>query len=144
MFTQDYLMRMFLQLAASIRESLLRDKEKEDPEAAAELLDASLEDATEMDGSLLLRMTPESMAAMLQLSQPDPQLMGYISRSLLLSSKFYGKAGHASESELRHAQAHSVANAFGLELTDEDIEPEQLEAFFEANGAGAVFMEDSE
>ncbi len=129
MFTQDYLMRMFLMLAGAIRESLQRAHGDDDPRAAAELLDASLEDATEMDGSLLLRMTPESMAAMLQLSQPDPQLMGYVSRTLLLSSTYLKQAGDESAAALRRAQALAVSDAFDLGISDASVEPEQLESF---------------
>lgn len=140
MFTQDYLMRMFLMLAGAIRESLQRANGNDDPKAAAELLDNSLEDATEMDGSLLLRMTPESMAAMLQLSQPDPALMGYISRSLLLSSTYYKEAGDEAAAQLRRAQAYAVSNAFNLGLTDECIEPGQLSSFFTQNGVKEGFL----
>ena len=77
----------------AIRESLQRSRGEQDPEAAASLLDRSLEDATEIDGSLLLRMAPETMAAMLQLSQSDPLLMEYVARTLLLSSKYLYDAG---------------------------------------------------
>ncbi len=137
MFTQDYLMRMFLMLAGAIRESFQKAHGDDDPRAAAELLDASLEDATEMDGSLLLRMTPESMAAMLQLSQPDPQLMGYVSRSLLLSSSYLKQAGDESAASLRRAQAFAVSDAFGLDISDSSIEQGQLEAFLSQNGGEA-------
>ena len=34
-FTQDYLMRMFMQLAAAMKESLLRARGQNDPRAAA-------------------------------------------------------------------------------------------------------------
>ncbi len=140
MFTQDYLMRMFLMLAGAIRESMQRAHGKDDPEAAAELLDNSLEDATEMDGSLLLRMTPESMAAMLQLSQPDPALMGYISRSLLLSSTYYKEAGNEAAAQLRRDQAYAISNAFNLGLTDSCIQPKELSDFFTQNGVEPGFL----
>lgn len=134
MFTQDYLMRMFMQLAAAMKESLMRAKGKNDPRSAADLLDTAVTDATEMDGSLLLRMAPESMAAMLQLSQPDPQLMEYVSRSLLLSSQYLREAGDASLAELRRAQAFAVADAFGAQLSEESISQEELEALFKRSG----------
>lgn len=143
MFTQDYLMRMFLMLAGAIRESLQKAHGDNDPRAAADLLDASLEDATEMDGSLLLRMTPESMAAMLQLSQPDPQLMGYVSRSLLLSSTYLKQAGDESAAALRRAQAFAVSDAFGLDLSDSSIEQDQLEGFLSQSGADGGSFEDA-
>ena len=143
MFAQDYLMRMFLMLAGAIRESLQKAHGDNDPRAAADLLDASLEDATEMDGSLLLRMTPESMAAMLQLSQPDPQLMGYVSRSLLLSSTYLKQAGDESAAALRRAQAFAVSDAFGLGLSDSSIEQDQLEGFLSQSGADGGSFEDA-
>ena len=105
MLTQDYLMRMFMQLAAAMKESLLRARGENDPRVAADMLDAAISDATEMDGGLLLCMAPESMAAMLQLSQPDPQLMEYVSRSLLLSSRYSSEAGDSSIAALRREQA---------------------------------------
>ena len=123
-------MRMFLQLATAMRESLQRARGDKDPAAAAEMLEQSLEDATEIDGSLLLRMTPESMAAMLQLSQPDPELMEYVSRTLLLSSEYLNEAGQASQASLRREQAFAVANAFGISLDESCITPEKLEDFF--------------
>lgn len=133
-FTQDYLMRMFMQLAAAMKESLLRARGQNDPRAAAELLDAAVSDATEMDGDLLLRMAPESMAAMLQLSQPDPQLMEYVSRSLLLSSQYLREAGDSDASELRQNQAYAVARAFGIDLGEGSISQSELDSLFERSG----------
>lgn len=137
MFTQDYLMRMFMQLAAAMKESLLRACGQNDPRAAADMLDEAVSDATEMDGDLLLRMAPESMAAMLQLSQPDPQLMEYVSRSLLLSSQYLREAGDASASALRQEQAYAVARAFGVELGEGSISQNELDELFARSGLDA-------
>lgn len=132
--TQDYLMRMFMQLAAAMKESLLRARGENDPRVAADMLDAAISDATEMDGGLLLCMAPESMAAMLQLSQPDPQLMEYISRSLLLSSRYSGEAGDSSIAALRREQAYAVARAFGVDLDESSVSQQELDALFERSG----------
>ncbi len=133
MLQQDYLLRMFVQLATAMRESLQRARGDHDPVTAAQMLDHALEDATEMDGSLLLRMAPESMAAMLQLSQPDPLLMEYVARTLLLSSEYLTEAGESAQAELRKGQAYAVAKTFGIQLNEESIQPEELERFFEEN-----------
>ncbi len=137
MFTQDYLMRMFMQWAAAMKESLLRARGQNDPRAAADMLDEAVSDATEMDGDLLLRMAPESMAAMLQLSQPDPQLMEYVSRSLLLSSQYLREAGDASASALRQEQAYAVARAFDVELGEGSISQNELDELFARSGLDA-------
>ena len=49
------------ELAAAMKESLLRARGENDPRVAADMLDAAISDATEMDGGLLLCMAPESM-----------------------------------------------------------------------------------
>ena len=46
MLQQDYLMRMFTALAIAMRESMLRAQGDEDPEGAAELLEAALDKTT--------------------------------------------------------------------------------------------------
>ena len=58
MLQQDYLMRMFTALAIAMRESMLRAQGDEDPEGAAELLEAALDKTTEIDGALLLSAPP--------------------------------------------------------------------------------------
>ena len=54
MLHQDYLVRMFMVLAAAIRRTILNTSGEKDPEASAELLESTLSNATEIDGSLLL------------------------------------------------------------------------------------------
>lgn len=132
MLHQDYLVRMFMQLASAIRESILKTRGGGDAEAAAELLDASLINATEIDGSLLLSLAPESMAVMLQLSESDPRLMGYMARTLLLSSRYWEEAGQHEQARLRAGQAQAVAQTFGFELNEAAVEPDELERFFQA------------
>ncbi len=132
MFTQDYLMRMILELAGAIRKSFLTAKEDDDPEGAAQLLEATLDGATEMDSSLLLSLEPDSMAAMLQISGSDPQLMAYVSRILLLESHYLKMAQRYSEAELRHGQAFAVAGAFGIPLSEDDIEEPKMNSFLDS------------
>lgn len=132
MLQQDYLMRMFTALAVAIRESIMRAQGDEDPEGAAELLEAALDNATEIDGSLLLQMAPESFVMMVQLSQTDPALIGYISRTLMLESQYLSKAGLDAKAELRAGQAQALAQAYGFQVDESDVSPEGLEAFFES------------
>lgn len=131
MLQQDYLMRMFTALAIAMRESMLRAQGDEDPEGAAELLEAALDKTTEIDGALLLQMAPESFVAMVQLSQTDPALIGYISRTLMLVSHYLSEAGFHERATLRAGQAQALARAYGFELGPTDITPEELDRFFE-------------
>lgn len=130
MLHQDYLVRVFMVLAAAIRRTILNTSGEKDPEASAELLESTLSNATEIDGSLLLKMDPETMVSMLQISNTDPTLVGYISRTLLLESSYLRQAQRFSRAELREEQALSLARAYGFSLSEEDISPEALESFF--------------
>lgn len=130
MLQQDYLLRMFTALAVAIRDSILRAQGGEDPEGAAELLESALNNATEIDGSLLLQMAPESFVGMVQLSQTDPALIGYISRTLMLESQYLTEAGLDAKAELRRGQAQALARAYGFEVDESDVSSEALKEFF--------------
>ena len=117
-------------LAAAMRESLLKSSGKKDPEAAAELLETSLTNATEIDGELLLKMDPNTMVSMLQVSNTDPVLIRYIARSLLLESVYLREAELFSRATLRKEQALALASSYGFELSEDDLSSEALEKFF--------------
>ena len=57
---------------------------------------------------LALKMDPETMVSMLQISNTDPTLVGYISRTLLLESSYLRQA-QRFHAELREEQALSLA-----------------------------------
>ena len=64
MLQQDYLMRMFTALAIAMRESMLRAQGDEDPEGAAELLEAALDKTTDI--------TPEELDRFFEEQNVDP------------------------------------------------------------------------
>ncbi len=136
MLQSDYLVRMFTELATAIRESILRARGEDDPDGAAVMLEAAFSEATEMDGSMLLTLAPESMVSMMQISGTDPALVGYLSRTLLLESRYLQDAHNSDLSMLRHDQAHALAQAYGFSLSDESVSPEELETFFEFSDQG--------
>ncbi len=133
MLQSDYLVRMFTELATAIRESILRARGENDPDGAAVMLEAAFTEATEMDGSMLLTLAPESMVSMMQISGTDPALIGYLSRTLLLESQYLDQIHNGDLSSLRRNQAFALAQAYGVELSDESISPDELEAFFESS-----------
>lgn len=128
MFEQDYLMRIIAQLLGAIRRSMERAAGEDDPDGAAQMLDAALGEATDLDGEALLSLAPDSLAQILQVSGVDPHVTEYLARSLLLSSRYYGDAGRAEMSALRRRQAFAVADAFGHGLSDDVVADEELEA----------------
>ena len=78
MFEQDYLMRLLMQFMEAMRRSIERADDGRDPAAAADMLENAIGDATDLDGSMLLSLAPESMASVLQVSGVDPHVTEYV------------------------------------------------------------------
>ncbi|WP_251178553.1 hypothetical protein [Adlercreutzia agrestimuris] len=121
MFEQDYLMRILLQYAEILRRSWFKANHEKDPRGAAEMLEASIGEATDIDGATLLSLAPESMGAILQVSGVDERVVEYITRSLALASEYLREDGQHLLADLRLEQARSLANTYGFYL------PENLE-----------------
>lgn len=118
MFEQDYLMRIFLQLAEIIRRSWTRAGKEHDPQGAADMLEDAIGDAADMDADVLLTLSPDSVAGILQVSGTDPRVAERIARSLLLASGYRTQAGQGELAEVRLGQARAVAAAFGVDLPE--------------------------
>ena len=131
MFEQDYLMRIFVTFAEAIRRSMQKANGDHDPAAAAEMIETAVSEATELDGAVLLSLAPESIASILSVSGTDPRVIEYIARSLLLESTYLQDSGQPEKSQLRAQQAAALAQAYNLDMTDNSITPEELDAFFE-------------
>ena len=116
MLQQDYLMRMIMQFADAIRQSLQKANGQHDSRAAAQMLETAIGEATDIDGGILLGLAPESMVGIMQVSGTDPHLIGYIAHSLLLSSLYLQKANEPARAQLREQQAYALADAYGISL----------------------------
>lgn len=129
MFEQDYLMRMMVALAEAIRRSMEKARGERDPAEAAQMIETAVSHATNLDGAVLLSLSPESIASVLQVSGTDPAMMEYLSRSLLLESEYLTEAGNHELAALRSAQAYALSDAYGFELSPEAVTQEALEEF---------------
>ena len=82
------------------------------------MLENAIGDATDLDGSMLLSLAPESMASVLQVSGVDPHVTEYVANSLQLESEFLRSAGNDELAEVRAGQARALASTFGFELAE--------------------------
>lgn len=128
MLTQDYLVRIMVQFAEVIRRSLIRSSKERDPRGAADMLEDAVGEATDIDGSVLLSLSPESIASVMQVSGVDPHVTEYIARSLLLASGYLHEAGDHGLAEIREQQARAIAEAYGHDLPGT---PEELAGFLD-------------
>ncbi len=132
MFEHDYLMRMFFQLFDAIQRSLrLSRGDNPDPQAQARLLEDAIGVATELDGGVLLSLSPDSIASIMEVSGTDPRVAEYVARTMYLISGYLAEAGKTDLATLRAEQALALADHYGFSL-DEDLGPEAaMEAFLE-------------
>lgn len=133
MFERDYLMRLIAELGAAIRHTLQQRQQHPDRNAtdSAEMLEAAIGTATELDGVTLLSLAPESIAQVISVSGTDPRVTEYVARSLLLCSRYYAEAGNDALANLRAQQAFAIAETYGHALTEEDAASEAIEAFLD-------------
>lgn len=125
---QDYLMRIVLQYAEILRRSWFKARGEKDPKGAADMLEAAVGEATDIDGDALLSLAPESMASVLQVSGTDPRVCEYIARSLLLASAYLRDAGQGALADVRLEQARALAATYGMDIPNS---PEEMEALME-------------
>ncbi len=126
MLEQDYLMRILLQYAEILRRSWFKAHHEKDPRGAADMLEAAVGEATDIDGATLLSLAPESMGAILQVSGVDERVVEYIARSLALASEYLREDGQHALADLRLEQARSLEQTYGLYLPDDLEELAQL------------------
>ena len=117
MFEQDYLVHLLLQFFRGLMRAHELREDKDDPQAAADLLEAAIGEATEMDGATLLSLAPESIATVMQVSGIDPDVTQFVARSLLLESVYLEEAGNPLAS-VRAGQARAIAVQYGFDLPD--------------------------
>ena len=131
MLEQDYLMRIILQYAEILRRSWFKAREEGDPKAAAAMLEDAVGEATDIDGTTLLSLSPDSVARVLQVSGTDPRVIEFVVRSLALASVYLRDANEGSLADLRLQQARSLADAYGLYLPEN---PEDLADLLDDEG----------
>lgn len=132
MFERDYIMKLLADLLQAIVKSMLEAEKEENPYLAAQTLEAAIGNAVDMDASVFLALSPESMASIMSISQTDPRSTEYIARSLALASDYNRKAGSPEIADLRMGQAQALANAFGHDITDMRDDPQAaMEAYLD-------------
>ena len=124
MFERDYIMKMLADLLQAIVKSMLEAEKEENPYLAAQTLEAAIGNAVDMDASVFLSLSPESMASIMAISHTDPRSTEYIARSLALASDYNRKAGSPEIADLRMGQAQALASAFGHDISDMQSDPQ--------------------
>jgi hypothetical protein len=131
MLENDYLMRLILLFVRLLQQAL--SQSREDPYETAMTLDRQIGEAVNVDPSLFFSLAGESMVTMLELSGTDRQLVEYIVRAMALGVECFHLAGDEAHASLRKKQMDALIAAYGLELTDDDLNAEALTRFINAS-----------
>ena len=105
MFERDYIMKLLADLLQAIVKSMLQAEKEENPYLAAQTLEAAIGNAVDMDASVFMSLSPESMAS-------------------IMAADYNRKAGFAELADLRMGQARAVACAFGHDIADMEGDPQ--------------------
>lgn len=136
MFERDYLMKMLVDLAAAIRRSMSRAREDKDLKGSIDILNSSIGQATDLDGSVLLTLSPDSIAQVLQVSNADPRVVIYIAHSMQLQAHYLEKLNDLEMAELRRKQAFALSSAYNFSLPEhiEEVDEKMFDqdAFIES------------
>ena len=114
MLQRDYLERLIAQFFEAVRRSWEVSETEKDPRRAADAIEAAIGEATDIDGSILLSLSPDSMAAILQVSAINDRVAEYLVRGLALESRYLADAGDEALAGLRRSQALALADAYGV------------------------------
>lgn len=131
MLHRDYLVEQFIRFAEAIRLSWMKARgDDPDPLDAAEVLEAVVGSATNIDGATLLLLSPDSIASILQVTDTDPDVVEYLARTLLLESEYLDEGGEPDRAQLRRDQAQAIAYGYGFQLEAADMTDQGFEEFF--------------
>lgn len=106
-YQADYVLRLIEQLSGLIRGAKQRlgvAKPAEAEEVAGEAIGLVLG----MDPCLASRLSPETLAAMLSLSDVDHRVLVLLAEATELEARTLESSGHSREAETRRAQAAAV------------------------------------
>ena len=114
MLQRDYLVQMISQFIQAIINA--KKTAETDPKAAADSLEGAIANATDIDGAMLLSLSGESMAQVMQLSGVDERVAGYIAHSLDQEAQYLEQAGEYDLASLRKDQAMHLSQTFQLDM----------------------------
>lgn len=123
MLQRDYILEIIEQFVNAVLLSLRKALVKQDREAAEEVEEA-VATLLDLDPSVALELSPDSLVTMMLLSGMADSVAEYVAYTLHRLGDAYEGAGEESLAAIRRAQAEAVAESFMCDLT---VPPQGLE-----------------
>ena len=107
-YQNDYVLRLIEQMGAALRLAARRFSEGAPSEESLEATDEAIGAVIDIDPELFLRMSPPSMAALLDVSNLDARLVAKLGEALLLQADILQSEANLVEAGVRRQQAAAV------------------------------------
>jgi len=123
MLQRDYILVVINQFVNAIMQALHKSLDLSNPEEAAEDAELAIAGLLDLDPSVAMQLTPESLVTMMVLSGMGDTVANYVAYSLNALGTLYDKMGDAATAAIRREQAAAVGESFGCDPT---VPPEEL------------------
>lgn len=110
-YQSDYILRIIEQAGAVMREAFRRFREGAESDEALELTEEAVGLVVDMDPTLFLRFSPQSMVAFLEISGFDARLVAKLAEALELQADILETRGSLVEASVRREQAVAMLTA---------------------------------
>jgi len=106
-YQSDYVLRLIEQMGQLLRDALDRFGEGETGESF-DLAEQVVSGVLELDADLVARLSPSSLAALLDLHNPDERVVELVARALDLQASIREREGSLIEAGVHREQAQAV------------------------------------
>lgn len=107
-YQNDYVLRLIEQMGAALRLASRRFAEGASIDESLQATDEAIRAVVDVDPSLFLRMSPASMASLLEISNLDDRLVAKLAEALLLQAEILQADADIVAAGVRREQAAAV------------------------------------
>lgn len=110
-YQSDYILRIIEQMGAALREAFARFSGGAEPEEPLAITEAAIGLVVDMDPSLFLRLSPQSMVSFIEISGFDDRVVAKLVEALELQADILDTQGNILEARVRREQARALQDA---------------------------------
>lgn len=107
-YQRDYLIRVIEQMGAALRLASERFAQGAPAEESFEATNNAIGLAVDLPAELFLRMSPQTMVSLLEISASDDRMLQKVGEALLLQADVFQSEGYLIEASVRREQADAV------------------------------------
>ncbi|NTU71981.1 MAG: hypothetical protein HGB10_09225 [Coriobacteriia bacterium] len=110
-YQSDYILRIIEQMGSALREAFVRFRGGADVSEPLEIIGEAIGLVVDMDPSLFLRLSPQSMVSFVEIAGFDDRLVMKLVEALELEADIFDSEGDIILATVRREQAHALNGA---------------------------------